>query len=57
MGPSRPYQGRCHLGIEGWYSTNILGNVFAEVLDDPESFKSKEVSAQACSSTFTAMAL
>src|SRR4051812_48979878 len=33
-----------HLGVEGWYSTNILGNRDGEVLDDPESFKSKEVS-------------
>ena len=32
------------LGIEGWYSTNILGNRDGEVLDDPDSFKSKEVS-------------
>jgi len=32
------------LGIRGWYSTNILGNRDGEVLDDPESFKSKEVS-------------
>ncbi len=32
------------LGIAGWYSTNILGNRDGEVLDDPESFKSKEVS-------------
>ena len=32
------------LGIEGWYSTNILGNRDGEVLDDPESFKTKEVS-------------
>jgi myo-inositol-1-phosphate synthase len=32
------------LGIQGWYSTNILGNRDGEVLDDPESFKSKEVS-------------
>jgi myo-inositol-1-phosphate synthase len=31
------------IGIEGWYSTNILGNRDGEVLDDPESFKSKEV--------------
>ena len=30
------------LGIQGWYSTNILGNRDGEVLDDPESFKSKE---------------
>ncbi len=32
------------LGMKGWYSTNILGNRDGEVLDDPESFKSKEVS-------------
>jgi myo-inositol-1-phosphate synthase len=32
------------LGVEGWYSTNILGNRDGEVLDDPDSFKSKEVS-------------
>jgi myo-inositol-1-phosphate synthase len=32
------------LGVEGWYSTNILGNRDGEVLDDPEAFKSKEVS-------------
>ena len=32
------------LGVRGWYSTNILGNRDGEVLDDPESFKSKEVS-------------
>lgn len=31
------------LGIEGWFSTNILGNRDGEVLDDPESFRSKEV--------------
>src|SRR5512142_688551 len=31
------------LGLEGWYSTNILGNRDGLVLDDPESFKSKEV--------------
>ena len=30
------------LGVEGWYSTNILGNRDGEVLDDPESFKTKE---------------
>jgi myo-inositol-1-phosphate synthase len=30
------------LGMHGWYSTNILGNRDGEVLDDPESFKSKE---------------
>ena len=32
------------LGMHGWYSTNILGNRDGEVLDDPESFKSKETS-------------
>ena len=32
------------LGMNGWFSTNILGNRDGEVLDDPESFKSKEVS-------------
>ncbi len=32
------------LGVAGWYSTNILGNRDGEVLDDPGSFKSKEVS-------------
>jgi myo-inositol-1-phosphate synthase len=32
------------LGVSGWYSTNILGNRDGEVLDDPGSFKSKEVS-------------
>jgi myo-inositol-1-phosphate synthase len=30
------------LGVAGWYSTNILGNRDGEVLDDPESFKTKE---------------
>ncbi|MBL0213595.1 MAG: inositol-3-phosphate synthase [Myxococcales bacterium] len=32
------------LGLRGWYSTNILGNRDGEVLDDPASFKTKEVS-------------
>jgi len=32
------------LGLNGWFSTNILGNRDGEVLDDPESFKTKEVS-------------
>ncbi len=32
------------LGVEGWFSTNILGNRDGEVLDDPESFKTKEES-------------
>jgi myo-inositol-1-phosphate synthase len=31
------------LGVRGWFSTNILGNRDGEVLDDPTSFKSKEV--------------
>ncbi len=33
-----------YLGLNGWFSTNILGNRDGEVLDDPESFKTKEVS-------------
>jgi myo-inositol-1-phosphate synthase len=32
------------LGVAGWYSTNILGNRDGEVLDDPDNFKTKEVS-------------
>jgi myo-inositol-1-phosphate synthase len=32
------------LGIKGWFSTNILGNRDGEVLDDPDNFKTKEVS-------------
>ena len=32
------------LGVQGWFSTNILGNRDGEVLDDPDSFKTKEVS-------------
>ena len=32
------------LGIDGWFSTNILGNRDGEVLNDPGSFRSKEVS-------------
>ncbi len=32
------------LGMDGWYSTNILGNRDGEVLDDPESFRTKESS-------------
>ena len=31
------------LGIRGWFSSNILGNRDGEVLDDPGSFRSKEV--------------
>jgi myo-inositol-1-phosphate synthase len=32
------------LGVNGWFSTNILGNRDGEVLDDPENFRTKEVS-------------
>jgi len=32
------------LGLAGWYSTNILGNRDGEVLDDPDSFRTKEKS-------------
>jgi len=32
------------IGLDGWFSTNILGNRDGEVLDDPESFKTKEES-------------
>jgi myo-inositol-1-phosphate synthase len=32
------------LGLNGWYSTNILGNRDGEVLDDPGAFKTKETS-------------
>jgi len=32
------------LGIRGWFSTNILGNRDGLVLDDPDNFKTKEVS-------------
>jgi myo-inositol-1-phosphate synthase len=32
------------LGMDGWYSTNILGNRDGEVLDDPDSFRTKETS-------------
>jgi myo-inositol-1-phosphate synthase len=32
------------LGVTGWFSTNILGNRDGEVLDEPESFKTKEES-------------
>lgn len=31
-------------GVSGWFSTNILGNRDGEVLDQPENFKTKEVS-------------
>jgi len=32
------------IGLNGWFSTNILGNRDGEVLDDPDSFKTKEES-------------
>jgi myo-inositol-1-phosphate synthase len=32
------------LGVKGWFSTNILGNRDGEVLDEPQSFKTKEES-------------
>ncbi len=32
------------LGVRGWFSTNILGNRDGEILDDPDSFKTKEES-------------
>jgi myo-inositol-1-phosphate synthase len=32
------------LGVSGWFSTNILGNRDGLVLDDPDNFKTKEVS-------------
>jgi myo-inositol-1-phosphate synthase len=32
------------LGVRGWFSTNILGNRDGEVLDDPDNFRTKEVS-------------
>jgi len=32
------------LGVSGWYSTNILGNRDGEVLEDPDCFRTKEVS-------------
>ncbi len=33
-----------YLGVNGWFSTNILGNRDGEVLDEPQSFKTKEES-------------
>jgi myo-inositol-1-phosphate synthase len=32
------------LGVNGWFSTNILGNRDGEVLDEPENFRTKEES-------------
>ncbi|MFQ5451568.1 MAG: inositol-3-phosphate synthase [Nitrospinaceae bacterium] len=34
------------LGLKGWFSSNILGNRDGEVLDDPDSFRSKEVTKE-----------
>jgi myo-inositol-1-phosphate synthase len=31
------------IGVDGWFSANILGNRDGEVLDDPDSFRAKEV--------------
>ena len=39
------------LGLTGWFSTNILGNRDGEVLDDPDNFRSKEVTRLRCWST------
>jgi len=36
------------LGMEGWFSTNILGNRDGEVLDDPANFKTKEARSSRC---------
>src|SRR5678810_540128 len=30
------------IGVDGWFSTNMLGNRDGEVLDDPDSFRAKE---------------
>ena len=50
------------LGLEGWFSTNILGNRDGEVLDDPENFKTKEMSKLGvldyiCSPIFTLISM
>ena len=42
--PRARLQGAHARASSGWFSTNILGNRDGEVLDDPESFKTKEVS-------------
>ena len=42
-GPGAGFKARM-LGLEGWFSTNILGNRDGEVLEDPGSFKTKEES-------------
>lgn len=39
-----PIIGEHCLGLSGWFSTNILGNRDGLVLDEPENFRTKEVS-------------
>ena len=39
-----PIIGVRHLGLAGWFSTNILGNRDGLVLDEPANFRTKEVS-------------
>ena len=39
-----PIIGVRHLGLSGWFSTNILGNRDGLVLDEPQNFRTKEVS-------------
>lgn len=39
-----PIIGTRHLGLSGWFSTNILGNRDGLVLDEPANFRTKEVS-------------
>ncbi len=39
-----PIIGTRHLGLSGWFSTNILGNRDGLVLDEPQNFHTKEVS-------------
>jgi len=41
------------LGLEGWFSTNILGNRDGEVLEDPGSFKTRKNPSSACLNTFS----
>ena len=40
------------LGVRGWFSTNILGNRDGLVLDDPDNFKTKEVSKPGCAGRY-----
>ena len=39
-----PIIGVRNLGLSGWFSTNILGNRDGLVLDEPDNFRTKEVS-------------